>query len=99
MAATWRGPSRGGRFVRKKPYPLGVWTPTRRRCSGHLVPPMHIGINGPTVEDQDVLLKEGIEISPGEELLADMAAREMVHFGLPVVFEADAKTHPVIVAG
>jgi hypothetical protein len=30
-SATCRGPIRGGSLVRKQPYPVGLWTPTRRR--------------------------------------------------------------------
>jgi hypothetical protein len=38
-SAICRGPSRGGRVVRKKPEPFGVWTPTKRRCKGCLARP------------------------------------------------------------
>src|SRR5918997_3593639 len=62
-------------------------------------PDMRIGINRVAVEDEDVLLEEGVEVGPGEELLGDVAAREMIHFWLPIVFEPDDKAYPVIVAG
>jgi hypothetical protein len=38
-SAPGRGPSRGGRFVRKTPDPWGGLPPTRRRCRGWWAPP------------------------------------------------------------
>jgi hypothetical protein len=49
-------------------------------------PHMPIGVNGPAIEAQDVLLKEGLEVRPRAELLTEVAAREMGHLRLPVVF-------------
>ena len=50
---------------------------------------MDVGINGPAIEDEGVLLEEGIEVGAGEELLGDLPAGDIVHLGLPVVFQAD----------
>jgi hypothetical protein len=61
-------------------------------------PHRHIGVNGPAVADQDGLLKEGIEVGPREALLPEGAARQMVHFRLPVVLEADDNADPIVVA-
>jgi hypothetical protein len=62
-------------------------------------PHTHICINGAAVAHEDILFKEDIEIDPREERWGDLAARDIVHLGLPVVFEADDKAHPVVIAG
>lgn len=59
----------------------------------------HIGVNGPAVEEQDLVLTENIEVSPPLELLGDLPARERVDLGLPVLFEADHEPHPMGFAG
>jgi hypothetical protein len=74
--------------------------PNEAEMQGMLGPPhMHLGSNGPAVEEQEVLIEERIEVGPRAELLGDVAAREIVDLGLPVVFEADDQAPPMLVAG
>src|SRR6267142_6675611 len=56
---------------------------------------MHIGVNDPAIEDQDLLLTQYVEVSPWEELLRDLPARPVVHLRLPVRFQADDTLHAV----
>jgi hypothetical protein len=56
---------------------------------------MHVGVNGPAVEDEDVVLDEGIEVGPREELLGDVSPGEIINLGLPVVLEANHELDPM----
>jgi hypothetical protein len=55
---------------------------------------MHISVNGPAVQDQDVVRDEGVEVSPPKERLGDLSTCDRVDLGLPVIFEADHKPGP-----
>ena len=89
-------PKPRGQIRQEKAIALRRVDPYEAQMQGLFGPPdMRIGINRVAVEDQDVLLEDG----PGEELLGDVAAREMIHFWLPIVFEPDDKAYPVVVAG
>src|SRR5919199_317806 len=93
-------PKPRGQIRQEKAIALRRVDPHEAQMQGLFGPPdMRIGINRVAVEDQDVLLEEGIEVGPGEELLGDVAAREMIHLGLPIVFEPDDKAYPMLVAG
>ena len=48
---------------------------------------------------QDLLVQQDIEVGAGEKLLRDLPAGDIVHLGLPIVLEADDKTHPMGVTG
>ena len=60
---------------------------------------MDVGSHGPAIEAPHLRLKAGIAVGPRAELLGDVAARPMVHLGLPVLLEADDNAHMVLVTG
>jgi hypothetical protein len=60
---------------------------------------MPIGVNGPAVQEKDLVLAEDGEGSPPQALLGDLPARAMVDRGLPVVLEANHAPDPVGFAG
>jgi hypothetical protein len=52
-----------------------------------LVPGAHLDlcIHGTAIQEQRLVLQEGIEVGPWEERWGDLPAREMVDFRLPVL--------------
>ena len=60
---------------------------------------MHIGVNSAAIEHQRFGLQEGIKVGTWEELLRHLAPGDIVHLGLPVVFEPDDEAHAVFFAG
>jgi hypothetical protein len=50
---------------------------------------MDVGIDGPAIQDEDLLREEGIEVRAGEELLGDLPAGDIVDVGLPGVLQVD----------
>jgi hypothetical protein len=93
-------PKPRGQIRQEKAIALRRVDPHEAQMQGLFGPPdMRIGSNRVAVEDPDVLREEGIEVGPGAELLGDGAAREMIHFWLPMVFEPDDQADPVVVAG
>jgi hypothetical protein len=92
-------PKPRGQIGEEKAIALWRMDPYEAQMQGPLGPPdMPVGINGMAVEEQDLLLQESIEVGPGEELLGEVTARDMVHFRPPVVFQADDKAYPLRVA-
>jgi hypothetical protein len=60
---------------------------------------MHIGVNDLAIKEQGLLLEQGIEVGPGKEFLGDLSTCDIVHFGLPVLFQADHEADAVGVTG
>jgi hypothetical protein len=60
---------------------------------------MHIRVKVSAIQDQRVVLQEGIEAGPGEERLGYLPAGHIFDLGFSVVCEADYESHPVDVAG
>ena len=54
---------------------------------------MHIGVNGPAVESENLVIEEHIEGSPRGQLLGELSPGKIVDLGLPAVFEADDYGH------
>jgi hypothetical protein len=54
---------------------------------------MDVCIDGPAVEDEALLLEQGLEGRTGDELRGHLPACAIVHWGLPVVFSADHEAH------
>ena len=42
----------------------------------------HIGINGPAIEYEDLVLEEDVEVGPWEELWGDLATSNSVNLGV-----------------